>query len=149
MDFAQLAHQNLSRTPKAEQIILPRWMNERLTWLMPTGQRHRAPCGWKDVRSSPLAHHPYLSFSAVILELGRQAVWELHSRLVVCVRSSSSRSIQAVPSPRCQHCLPEQPGQAWGVPAGLDPLHRETTAKTLQEKPQTSWEGLQSLLFSR
>lgn len=61
----------------------------------------------------------------------------------VCLQQQQQPLIEAVPSPRCQHCLPEQPGQAWGVPAG------ETTPKTLQEKPQTSWEGLQSLLFSR
>lgn len=100
---------------------------------MPTGQRHETPCGCKDIRSFPLFHQPYLSLSAVILELGRQTVSKLHSRLCVFSAAAATQFSQCQAqgaSTACQSSL----AKAWGVPAGLDPLHGEATPKTLQKK---------------
>lgn len=101
---------------------------------MPTGQRHETPCGCKDIRSFPLVHQPYLSLSAVILELGRQTVWKLHSRLCVFSAAAATQFSQCQAqgaSTACQSSL----AKVCGVPAGLDPLHGEATPKTLQKKP--------------
>lgn len=100
---------------------------------MPTGQRHKTPCGCKDIRSFPLVHHPYLSLSAVILALGRQAVWKHRSRLCVFAAAAATqfnqRQAQGA-STACQSRL----AKAWCGPAGLDLLHGEATPKTLQKK---------------